>query len=69
MEIDNSVDPRTHLKRLIEHEDLAILSVNNRQGLKKAMDRKRKYVYELKKIRGGRNGKRRQKCFYFRKFR
>ena len=48
MEIDNSVDPRTHLKRLIEHEDLAILSVNNRQGLKKAMDRKRKYVYELK---------------------
>ena len=50
MEIDNSVDPRTHLKRLIEHEDLAILSVNNRQGLKKAMDRKRKYVYELKKL-------------------
>ena len=25
-------------------------SVNNRQGLKKAMDRKRKYVYELKKL-------------------
>ena len=47
MEIDNAVDPRTHLKRLIEHEDLVILSVNDRQGLKKAMDRKRKYVYEL----------------------
>src|SRR5699024_10693676 len=50
MKIDNSVNPRTHLKRLIEHEDLVILSVNDRQGLKKVMDRKRKYVYELKKL-------------------
>ena len=50
MELDNAVEQGNRLKRLIEHEDLIILSANDRQGLKKAMDRKRKYVQELKKL-------------------
>ena len=50
MELDNAVEQGNRLKRLIEHEDLIILSANDRQGLKKAMDRKRKYVQKLKKL-------------------
>ena len=42
MELDNAVEQGNRLKRLIEHEDLIILSANDRQGFKKAMDRKRK---------------------------